>query len=361
MKILLLRPFKSDGGVGNYYDKIQSHYKCHVQYFHTGKSDNKVYKGISLIINYFKFTVEVIRKDYDLIHLNPSLRFNSVVRDGMFLLLTKLLRKKAVVFFRGWDDELENKIRKSYPKLFEFVYFSADAFIVLATRFKSVLKEMGCKKPIFLETTIVPDELFNFNKNNWSKNDKPENVNILFLSRIEKNKGVYEALDAFIILKRKYANLTMTVAGDGTELTAIKEYLVAKKVKDVKITGWIEGEEKVNAYSDADIYLFPTYHGEGMPNSLLEAMAHGLPVITRPVGGIKDFFLNGEMGFLTEGTDSLDLANLCEILVRDEGIRMSIGKFNRIYAKEHFLASKACDRLETIYFNVLHNKLEVED
>lgn len=50
---------------------------------------------------------------------------------------------------------------------------------------------------------------------------------------------------------------------------------------------------------DCDIFFFPFY-GEGMPISVLEAMAFSMPVITRNVGGIKDFFINGEMGFCTD-------------------------------------------------------------
>ena len=353
MKILLIRPFKSDGGVGNYYDNIKTHFKYDVRYFYTGERKRNTIPVLRLISDYFFFTMVVARNDYDLIHVNPSLRFNAVIRDGIFLLLSKLFRKKTIVFFRGWDDEFENIIRKRYKKLFGLVFFSADAIIVLASRFKTTLQEMGYTRPIFIETTLVPDEVFGSNKINQLNNGAPGRLNILFLSRIEKYKGVYEALEAFIILKKRYAYITMTLAGDGSELKAVKEFMENRNVADVKIAGWLDGEKKMEAYENADIFLFPSY-AEGMPNSLLEAMAYGLPVITKPVGGIKDFFRNGEMGFLAETAEPEVLAQLCEILIRDNERRECIGRFNFNYAKEHFTASNVCKRLEAIYHYIVN-------
>ncbi len=64
------------------------------------------------------------------------------------------------------------------------------------------------------------------------------------------------------------------------------------------------------------MYLFPTYH-EGMPGSVLEAMGYGLPVITRTVGGLPDFFEHEKMGFITESLDASVFADFLEQLVKD--------------------------------------------
>jgi glycosyltransferase involved in cell wall biosynthesis len=95
-------------------------------------------------------------------------------------------------------------------------------------------------------------------------------------------------------------------------------------------------------------YLFPTY-GEGMPNSVLEAMAYGLPVVTRPVGGLRDFFENGRMGFVADSLEPFEFMGLMEKLVLDSGLRDKMGQYNRTYAKDHFSATKVAARLENIY------------
>ena len=359
MKILLISPFPTGGGVGYFYNHIKSHFTCDVHYFYTGRCKKNSFPIIGLIMDYFSFVRKIVGSGYDLIHINPSLRANAVIRDGIFLLIAKLFRKKTIVFFRGWDDQFESIIKRRYSKLFGWVYFYADSIIVLASRFKSALQEMGYTKPIFLETTLVPDEVFDLSKTEHFKNGVNGKMNILFLSRIEKYKGVYEAIEAFIFLKKKYSFITLSLAGDGAELDAVKYYLESRSVADVTITGWLDGEKKMEAFKNADIYLFPSY-AEGLPNSLLEAMAFGLPVITRPVGGIKDFFQDGVMGFLTESTEPLALAQVCELLIKDNEKRAVIGQFNRKYASEHFLASKVCKRLEAVYTAVVHNNSNIK-
>jgi glycosyltransferase involved in cell wall biosynthesis len=352
MRVLLIRP-PSGGGVGSYYDNIKAHFISEVHYFYTGVGGIHSMPLGKQIRDYFAFIKTIANSDYDLVHINPSLRPIAVIRDGIYLLIAKFFRKKTLIFFRGWDDEFEKIIRKWYLKLFKQVFFSADAIIVLASRYKSALQEMGCAKPIFLETTIVADEVFDLSRNNHLKRNIPGKINILFLSRIESYKGIYEAIEAFAILKRKYKGINMTMAGDGSELESLKNYLADKNITGIKITGWLDGVNKKQAFEDADIYFLPTY-GEGMPNSLLEAMAYGLPVITRPVGGITDFFLDGEMGFISESSKPEELAQLCENLIKDEKRRVYIGRFNFNYAKKHFIASEVCRRLEAIYQGIIN-------
>lgn len=123
---------------------------------------------------------------------------------------------------------------------------------------------------------------------NLNQDRKFINKNILFLSRIEKAKGVYEAVDTFTLLKPKYKDLTLTFVGSGSELEALKEYAETKGLSDIRFTGRLDGEALRNEYKNALLLLLTT-HGEGMPTVVLEAMAFGLPIFTRKVGGLVDF------------------------------------------------------------------------
>jgi len=102
-----------------------------------------------------------------------------------------------------------------------------------------------------------------------------------------------------------------------------------------------------NEFLGADLYILPTYH-EGMPTTVLEAMAFGLPVITRPVGGLKDFFENNKMGFAIESFDPEDYVQHIEMLINDIGLAQRMSEYNKKYAKEHFLASRIAERLESV-------------
>jgi glycosyltransferase involved in cell wall biosynthesis len=109
---------------------------------------------------------------------------------------------------------------------------------------------------------------------------------------------------------------------------------------------------KFDVFVKADIFLFPTY-GEGLPVALLEAMAYGLPVVSRPVGGIKDFFEQGTMGFLAQSLNPEEFADHLENLINNPALRHEISVFNRQYAKLHFSASKVAGVFSRIYDEVL--------
>ena len=142
------------------------------------------------------------------------------------------------------------------------------------------------------------------------------------------------------------------MAGDGRELKAARQYACTHQITDVSFIGHVECEEKRKAFQTANAYLFPSYH-EGLPLSVLEAMAFGLPIVTCDVGGLPDFFENGAMGFITEDRDPEVLASLLGRLVSDPALCAKISLFNRNYARMHFTASQIATRIEQIYRVVL--------
>jgi glycosyltransferase involved in cell wall biosynthesis len=95
-----------------------------------------------------------------------------------------------------------------------------------------------------------------------------------------------------------------------------------------------------------------------MPNSVLEAMAHGLPVVTSAVGGIADFFEDGRMGFSTRTVEPTVLAGLIERLIADPGLAARMGQNNRIHAERCFAAPKVAQRLVAIYSRVIDDTLQ---
>jgi glycosyltransferase involved in cell wall biosynthesis len=361
MPVLVTTPdLEKQGGVAAYYAMLREHLGADVHFCRAGArtaGETALAQGIRLLRDYGRFYRTARSGPYDLIHLNPSLGRKALIRDGLSLLIAKALGRRVLVFLHGWDPVCEAAIRRRFLPLFRWVYFRADAFIVLASRFQSVLREFGYDKPVYLETTVVPDDIFlHAGPAATGRDTNDGRLNLFFLSRVEKAKGVYIAVEAFRLLKEKYPLVTLSIGGDGSELAKVREYVRSRGIRDVEFPGWLAGQAKHEAMAGADIFLFPTLWGEGCPCAILEAMACGLPVVTRPVGGVPDFFEDGAMGFLTESEEPAVFAELLEKLITNPALRRRMSTYNRHYARTHFCASTAAGRMLDIYRHLLKGR-----
>lgn len=356
-RILLLTPAESaQGGIINYFQTLKSRFSLPVDYFERGARTWPVRKGkIAEIVRALQdlraFKRRLNSGNYALVQTSTSLGSLAVVRDGFFLRAAKKRNVKVVVFFRGWDEGFEHTLERHFLPLFKRIFFQADAMIVLASAFKIKLQAWGYSRQIYIETTIVDETLLTGvdSKSVAQKyDDRSGKINLLFLARIVKAKGVYETLDAFALLLLKYPQLQLTVTGDGFELQSAKQYVQDKAIVNVIFTGKVIGEEKGQLYKTAHIYIFPSYT-EGLPNSVLEAMAFGLPVVATPVGGLVDILRDGETGYFVKKRDGHDIVGKIEILLSNSSLMKRIAIINYNYAADRFYATQVLNRLEKIY------------
>ncbi len=359
-QILLIVPHleKSKGGIRNYFKSIKPHFDLDVEYFTRGSRTwpnrkNFLYEQTRAFFDLIKLGFKLINRRIVLVQTSTSLGSYSVFRDGLFILLAWIFRKKGIVFFRGWDEKFERQIEKNYFKLFRFVFSKADAFIVLSEKFKKKLQQWGFTQKIYVETTVVDETLLkDYSLEKCIDKYDEEYYTILFLARVEKNKGIYEAIDAYSIVVKEMPNIRMIIAGDGFELEKCRQYVKDKKLTNITFPGFVESNEKAAVFSKSHVYVFPSY-SEGMPNSVLEAMAFGLPIVTRNVGGVSDIFEDGENGFITDSLDPEVLSELLLKLLKDKRLMKKIAAQNYNQAQEHYLTSKVVQRLEKIYQDVI--------
>lgn len=360
MRVLILHPdFNDPGGVAGYYNKLVGKFKVRVEHHIVGKRPGE--KGMLTAVcrmfsDYLSFVASCSKGNFDIIHVNPSFDFKSFIRDGIYILLARVGSRKTVVFFRGWQQPFEVSMRQNAPWLFKLMYGRANAFIVLSEEFKRALEGFGCKQPIYREVTVFDDSnisLFDINDALRCRLASQER-RIVFLSRIVRGKGIYETIDAVDILRRKFPRCELLVAGQGRELENVKKLARTRGISNVKFLGHVNGTEKTELLQHAHVLCFPTYYGEGLPNAVIEAMAFGIPVVTRPVGGIKDFFINGKHGFCSSSIEPAVYADHMEKLFNDQDLYRQISIYNHEYAKSNFMASQAALRLEKIYSSIVN-------
>lgn len=364
-KVLILVPGQNArGGITNYYYSIKKEFTYNVEYFLRGSRtypfrESWIKDLLQPLKDLWRYFKKIRTKEYSLLQTTTAFDSVSLVRDFLFIILAKFYKLKVIIFFRGWDQEFAKKLEKRYLWFFKKVYFKADAIIELSSELKRKLISWGYKKNIYLETTLVDKELVKDLDEDEIKGKykNVENLKILFLARIEPAKGIYEALDTYSLIKRKYPNAEITIAGDGREIDNVLGYIKKKSIPDVNFLGHVTGEQKLNAFKDNHIYLFPSY-SEGMPNTVLEAMAFGVPVVTRKVGGLVDFFENSIHGYFTNSKDPVVFAGFIDKLVQNKDLLAKISDNNLKYAEERFLSDKVAVRIEKIFDEILQKDIK---
>ncbi|MEA2060325.1 MAG: glycosyltransferase family 4 protein [Thermodesulfobacteriota bacterium] len=355
--ILLTTPDLNDqGGVSGFYNALFAYLpKISVLEIGGTKGQSRLLHPVYDQLNFRK---TIIQQNPSLVHLNPSLGFKCFIRDGLFAWQAKQRGVPVIVFWHGWDKDFERKVEERYLWLFKKTFGRADHFIVLASEFKKKFRDWGVTATVSLGTTTVDEKLLNNfsieKKLNEIKN-KPETIKILFLARLEPAKGVFETLEAVRLLLKQGFSLSLTIAGDGKCRSELEMLAASYGLTElqIKFTGDIRGEEKIRAFKKHHIYCLPSSYGEGLPNSVLEAMAFGMPVVTRPVGGLKDVFQDGKMGWLSESNKPAEIAECLKKMIENTEKTHDISRYNYNYAKEHFMASRVAERLIAEYNHVL--------
>ena len=123
MKILLLTPdFQKRGGIANYFKSACDKFHFEVEYFLRGSRHHKslpILDIIRIFKDYWDFLIKIKNKDYKIIHINTSLGMFGVLRDSVFILISKFYNRKILLFFHGWDKRFEKQIQKFYLPFFK--------------------------------------------------------------------------------------------------------------------------------------------------------------------------------------------------------------------------------------------------
>jgi len=169
-----------------------------------------------------------------------------------------------------------------------------------------------------------------------------DQVRFLLISRLIISKGIFEFIEAARILKNKYPNTCFVMIGwalaNGP--LSIKKETVESWEKEgiVKIHG--ETDDVRPFIADASVFVLPTYYREGVPRTILEAMAMGRAIITTDTPGCRDTVIEGVNGFLVPPKDSEALAVTMEKFILEPNLVKIMGKESRRIAEQKYNVHK---------------------
>ncbi|MCM1311079.1 MAG: glycosyltransferase family 4 protein [Bacteroides sp.] len=141
-------------------------------------------------------------------------------------------------------------------------------------------------------------------------------LELLYLGYLTDAKGIFDLLEVFLTHRDRWiGRVKLTVAGNGEE-ERLKNFIRENRLGElITFIGCVDGEEKERLFAQHHVLILPSYV-ECLPMSILEAMGHGMPVISTPVGGIPEMILPGENGILFNpgDKDAMSAAIDCYLL-----------------------------------------------
>lgn len=354
------------GGVVHVSKQIMSRLdkdRFNVQYFTNGGWQQhialEIIRPLSFLIGLLCFLITLIRFRPRLIHINTSLDWKSIIRDGGFLIIARILGFQVLLFIHGWQKQVEDhfKTRRGLiHSVFRRLFSLPDSVIVLSKTFKASLVHLGLDpERIFVVPNMVDcDQFATHSSAEPQRKDSP--FTILFMSRFVKKKGVYELIRSIPhILDRGCSDVKLILAGDGEERENMQNLCGNLGIEDrVEFTGYITGQEKVEIMKRADLFVLPTYYGEGLPIVLLEALAAGLPIVTTRAGGIPEVVKNRLNGLLLHDINEEVIAEAVVTLKEDAILtsRMTDQNLNR--ARIHYDTSVVIRKIEKVYTKTIN-------
>jgi glycosyltransferase involved in cell wall biosynthesis len=354
-KILLLGPSLSlRGGVAHHVKTLLNsplNYDFDLCYFRVGSdyNDNHVKIMIRSLLNPLRFVVKLWTVKPDIVHFNPSFDHKSLKRELTMIMLCKLLGYSSLVQFHGGN--LTRLMKKDRVPFYIKLILKWSALCVVLTEIqKQPLLNFVAENKI----TVIPNMV---DTSQFIVKNKKTNYIILFMSRIDIAKGVYDVFEAIPEVIKNYPQARFIFAGEGPDKAKLELLCCTNGlIKQVKFLGYIDDEQKINFLAHGDIFLFPSHLNEGIPYSLLEAMAAGLPVITTPVGAIPEIIQDEEHGILVPPEQPAKLAESIIKLLKSKRRRGKMAKQNRYTAETKYDIKIVCDKFKALYEMYIRQK-----
>lgn len=174
-----------------------------------------------------------------------------------------------------------------------------------------------------------------------------DGTDVVFVGRLVDQKGVGNLLRAM-----KDSGQHLRIVGDGPERERL-ESLSADLGISASFTGWVSPTKVGTHLSETKVFVLPSRRGEGLPNAVLEAMAHGSPVVATDTGGVANAIHDGKTGYVVPTDNIEQLRTRIIQLCRDDEKRRQMGSEARSHVIDTYAWPQIIAELEQIYERVV--------
>lgn len=263
-------------------------------------------KGVRTLVQSIVFLLRLTRAlsgGAQVVHLLAASHWYFWLRVAPTVVLARLFGRRIIMNYRGGEAP---QFFKRFSWLIVPIVRRADAVVVPSGYLQRVFEEHGFHPEVV--SNFVDQERFRYRQRDRLR------PKLLVTRSLEPLYNVKMALEAFVLLQRKYSDATLDIVGSGSEETALKEWVRRQGLRGVCFHGAVPNERISDFLASADILLNPT-NADNMPLNLLEAFAAGVPVVTTNVGGIPDLLGSVEAALLVNPNSPEEMAERVDELL----------------------------------------------
>lgn len=182
---------------------------------------------------------------------------------------------------------------------------------------------------------------------------------LLYTGRLAPEKGLPDLFEAVHTVTKSGYDLRLIITGKGEYEDVLREEAKRLNIENqVDFAGFVSREKLIDLYEMADIYVFPTYY-EGLPTSILEAMAAGLPIVSTTAHGVTDLLDHEETGLLSSPGESDQFASNIRRLMDDSQLRQQLGSAARNEAVTTYDWEIVSQKMKSVYEEVAKKEVTV--
>jgi glycosyltransferase involved in cell wall biosynthesis len=227
----------------------------------------------------------------------------------------------------------------------------ADYIITVSNFVKDIIKQKYPENkiitvPNFVDTNIIKKE--EVSKSPFSE----DNINIIFPSRISREKGIWDLINVCKLLK-KYKNIKIHVYGSGPELKKLIYKKEKLKLNNLLFYGKISNDLLLKYFTFSDMILNIPVWNEPLGRVALESCNLGKPIISTNVGGIPEIIENGKNGILVQPSNCQQITDSIIKLSDDEKLRRKMGEEGKKIIKKKFSSEVVTKKVIELYKNTL--------
>lgn len=322
-----------------------------------GRRENALQKLVRFALSPAQLALVLLRTGAEVVHLNASLDLKSYWRDLCYWAVAKLLGRRVVNqihggampqdFFRG--SSLLTWILRRFLVASDSVAVLSSAELAAYRAFDPRINVQLV--PNAIDPAGLADQSRSFNR------DGP--LRLVYVGRLVRAKGLFELIEALALLKRAGRDFSLAVAGQGPIRAELMIAADRAALGDrVRFLGGVFAEEKSRLLLRSDVFVLPTYF-EGLPYSLLEAMAAGCVPVTTPVAAIPDVMRDGVQGLLVPPRNARALAQAVADL-DDDRLRLTrMGQAARARVREQYTVTRLAHDIRGLYVTGLASSCAV--